>query len=732
MSLVTELKRRNVFRVAGAYVVVGWLLTEISTTLLPTFGAPEWIAKTLIFVFALAFIPVLIIAWAFEMTPEGIKREKDVVRDASITSSTGKKLDYVTIVAVIVGVAFLGYSKVGTDNRPVVDTEVVETYGTPSVAVLPFVNMSGNAENEYFSDGLTETLLHMLAQIPELRVAARTSSFAFKGKDTDIREIASVLDVAHVLEGSVQRAGDRVRITAQLIRASDGFHVWSENFDRTLDDVFAIQDEIAGKVGLALSESLLGTPDRVVVGVGTENLKAYDFYLHALSERAKASYGSLQNAEGLLKDALALDPGFHEAKIELANNYFEQWGTGLLEGVGPLDDAITFVGQVLEVDPDSVRGTGLLYTLEVVSFIAKGNFQWAQDSLAMLEQHVDANPGDLESRVSLAGLLNRFNREEDALEHQLALVELDPMNAAVHYDLSITYRNLDRLDEAKASNLRSLEIEPLQPSAQASVGRIDRALGDGLGFLKNHLKAIEIDPKDHELPGSIALFLYALDLPKYADQYRSRVLATAPSSPFAYRLNLEHARAVGNREGATQMAKKIIEDDVENRAFAYSMAVRFLVFDGIQNGTAKEVIDYLAATIPGFSGGEQNGDGRHRFAIYEAIPGLQAALPEEEFIERLNSMWEMASQFGFNPTDDPWAHSFDLAARGDSAGAADVLADDFFDDPIATNLTGSSWLEIPLFEETIKDPRVQKEMQRWSAEKDVLREEVRTYLDSLN
>jgi len=312
MSLFSELKRRNVIRVATAYVIVGWLLTEISTTLLPTFGAPDWIAKVVIFIVALAFLPVLIFAWAFEMTPEGIKREKDVDRDMSITSQTGKKLNYVTIGAVIVGIIFLGFAKTGKDSEQRAETEVVITTGAPSIAVLPFVNMSGNAENEYFSDGLTETLLHMLAQIPELKVAARTSSFAFKGKDANIREIANILEVAHVLEGSVQRAGDRVRITAQLIRADDGFHVWSENYDRTLDDIFGIQDEIAAKVGSALSASLLSGGSEIVVGVGTENLKAYDLFLQAISENAKSSHGSLQLAEGLLKDALALDPGFHD------------------------------------------------------------------------------------------------------------------------------------------------------------------------------------------------------------------------------------------------------------------------------------------------------------------------------------------------------------------------------------------------------------------------------------
>ncbi|HSD68921.1 MAG TPA: hypothetical protein VLB07_05170, partial [Woeseiaceae bacterium] len=241
MSLISELRRRNVFRVAAAYLVVGWLLTEIASTLLPMFGAPGWVARTLVIVIAIGFVPVMIFSWAYELTPEGLKRESLVNRDESITWQTGRKLDMVTITAVIAGVVFLAWTRMSPQvTVPGVDQPDAEP-DQASVAVLPFVNMSGNAENEYFSDGLTETLLHMLAQLPELRVAARTSSFAFKGQDKDIREIALALRVAHVLEGSVQRAGDRVRITAQLIRANDGFHVWSENYDRTLDDIFGIQ-----------------------------------------------------------------------------------------------------------------------------------------------------------------------------------------------------------------------------------------------------------------------------------------------------------------------------------------------------------------------------------------------------------------------------------------------------------------------------------------------------------
>jgi len=222
----------------------------------------------------------------------------------------------------------------------------------PSVAVLPFINMSEDSSNEYFSDGLTETLLHMLAQLPNLRVAARTSSFAFKGQNSSIEEIATTLHVAHILEGSVQKSGERVRITAQLIRAEDGFHVWSQNYDRTLEDIFAIQDEIAKDVAGALDATLLGGNARIIP-IETSNLSAYDTYLRALEQQAINSYGSLSNAESLFKQALGSDPGFIDAKLGLARNYFMQFNTGLIDEV-QLQQAVTpLLGQVREVQPEN-------------------------------------------------------------------------------------------------------------------------------------------------------------------------------------------------------------------------------------------------------------------------------------------------------------------------------------------------------------------------------------------
>jgi len=212
MSPVAELRRRGVLRVAAAYLVVGWLLTEVLTTILPTLGAPEWASRAVILIFAFGFIPAVVLSWFFEITPEGIKREEDVDPERPGARRAARKVDQVTIGTAIALIIVIGLfsARYTADDESTVEVAISET----SVAVLPFVNMSGDKDNEYFSDGLTETLLHMLAQIPDLKVAARTSSFAFKGQNLDVKVIAEALDVAHVLEGSVQRAGDKVRITA--------------------------------------------------------------------------------------------------------------------------------------------------------------------------------------------------------------------------------------------------------------------------------------------------------------------------------------------------------------------------------------------------------------------------------------------------------------------------------------------------------------------------------------
>jgi TolB-like protein len=358
LSFFDELKRRNVVRVAIAYIVMGWLLTEIATTLLPTFGAPEWVAQVVILVFALGFIPTVVFAWVFELTPDGIRRESEIDRSESIASETGRRLDYITIAAVVLGIGFLAWTRMTPDvdqtgsSTGEAESSVAQPLPSAadsdvSIAVLPFVNMSTDPENEYFADGLSEEILNRLAQVPQLRVVGRTSSFAFKGDNRDLREIGGLLDVATVLEGSVRRQGDQVRVTAQLIESDDGTHLWSQTYDRKIDDVFAIQDEISERVVQALDIVLDDAARAAMLEAGIRNVEAFVAYqrgvaLHALAHGEAELLPTLEEGNAFLDQAIALAPQFAAAHLAKADYYAHQ----ILEsGVSP-DDHATALAEI--------------------------------------------------------------------------------------------------------------------------------------------------------------------------------------------------------------------------------------------------------------------------------------------------------------------------------------------------------------------------------------------------
>ena len=324
MSFLAELKRRNVVRVGIAYVVIGWLLAQVGEFAFENFGAPEWVLKSFVALLLLGLPIALIFAWAFEMTPEGIKREKDVVREESITSQTGRKLDRLIIAVLVIAVALLTWDKISGDGE-----DTPEMVDIQSIAVLPFANMSD--DSDHFADGLTEELLNLLAQNHELKVAGRTSSFAFKGRNEDLREIGQSLGVEKVLEGSVRRSGDRIRITAQLINVEDGFHLWSDTYDSELIDLFDVQDRVAGAITQALQLHLTPEAKRY-----TENADAYALYLEA---RALSSFNSLDDinlAVDLLQRATTLDPQFAKAYELMSFFYWMRAGWDLPAQEGQL------------------------------------------------------------------------------------------------------------------------------------------------------------------------------------------------------------------------------------------------------------------------------------------------------------------------------------------------------------------------------------------------------------
>jgi len=324
MSFFAELKRRNVFKVGVAYAVLAWLLIQIIDTVLPTFGAPDWVVPTLILLILLGFPVALFIAWAFEMTPEGIQPTSSVNPEESITPQTGQKLNTLIISVLSLAVVFLVVDNYVLDD-PTEISELAEEESADSgdfenlaiadleksIAVLPFANLSADEDQEYFSDGLSEEILNKLAQVADLQVAARTSSFYFKGRNEDMREIGQQLGVNYILEGSVRRANDELRITAQLIQAENGFDLWSDNFDRSIEDVFAVQDEIAQAVTQALSITLQAG---VFSQPGmTSNVQAYDAFLRSRQSTSQVTAASTRRGVEEMELAISLDPAFTHA-----------------------------------------------------------------------------------------------------------------------------------------------------------------------------------------------------------------------------------------------------------------------------------------------------------------------------------------------------------------------------------------------------------------------------------
>ena len=448
MGIFAELKRRNVVRVGAAYVVIAWLLAQVAEFAFENFGAPEWVLKTFVVVLLLGLPLALFFAWAFELTPEGLKLEKEVDRTQSITPKTGRKLDRVIIVGLVVALAYFVWDGRSGDMS-VEEPAIVADVAAPaspierSIAVLPFVNMSSDEEQEWFADGLTEELLNSLARMPELLVAARTSSFAYKGSNESITAIADALGVAHVLEGSVRRGKDRLRITAQLIRATDGFHLWSETYDRSPDDVIAIQEdlafEIAGALEIAMDPEALAT----MVSVGTASVPAYEAYLEGLAFDAQASQTGDQSftlrAKEAYEQAVAIDPDFSSAHAELAWFWsseitFNNIGSQQLD-MSPQEELRAYKRHIAkaistakdEVRIDQLRGWEAIVDLRF------------NDAHELLARYLAARPNDAGASQSYLNVLMRQGRWNEAIEHMGHSAELNaddpqPLNwlIAVH------------------------------------------------------------------------------------------------------------------------------------------------------------------------------------------------------------------------------------------------------------------------------------------------------------
>jgi len=470
MNLFTELKRRNVFRMGIAYVVVAWVLLQAVDFVLDVIAAPDWVLQVF-FLAAVAGLPiVLIFSWVFEITPEGIKRESEVDRSHSITQHTGRKLDrtIITFLAFAV-VLLLGERFISSKDKPVAapaptnvaaqpgakqpETKQPEAAGgVRSVAVLPFVNMSSDPEQEYFSDGLAEELLNRLAQNSQLQVAARTSSFQFKGRNQDISEIGRQLNVDNVLEGSVRKSGNRLRITAQLIRVDSGFHLWSETFEREMDDIFTIQDDIAQAISTAL-ETELGASSTAADHNPTDNMEAYQAYLQARFLLNKRGGANMTQAHEQFDKATRLDPAFSKAWSGMAFNY------ALL----PSYRADVSARQAWEIVQMSANQALQLDPNNAEAYVALARADIEDDYKTILglnEKAYELAPRNPDVVNLYGDFMTTIGDFEAALQLEKEAVDLDPLAAVQHNDMAFLLYLLDRDEEGLKYARTSASLEP--------------------------------------------------------------------------------------------------------------------------------------------------------------------------------------------------------------------------------------------------------------------------------
>ncbi len=563
-GLFAELKRRNVFKAGVAYLALGWIVTQVSSTVAPLLHLPDWIGAVVLWIGVLAFPFVIMFSWIYEITPEGLKRESEVDRSSSITHVTSRRLDHIIIGLLVLAIGLFVFDRFGAHRSgaptPAEAGAPTAVSGGPSaasiataagpatsdksIAVLPFVDMSQAKDQEYFSDGISEELLNLLAKIPQLHVAARTSSFSFKGKEVPIPEIARTLLVANVLEGSVRKSGDHVRITTQLIRAADGYHLWSETYDRKLDDIFTIQDEISAKVVEQLRVTLLGDAPKA----RTTDPRAYALYLQARELGRQQKTDALKESDKLYQQALAIDSRYAPAWAGLAENLYRGTQLGMLPPQEGFARARETAEKALAIDPDYAPVHAELGWIAL----------FGEHDLAGATQHLERAlalaPGNVDVLRTAAVFLSILDRLDEALSLFEAIVRHDPVNSSVLYDMSLNQRYAGQWDAAIASARTALSLSPGRGQVHMQLALVLLLKGDAAGA------RVEIEQETSDVWRMISLPLVhcALGRKTEADQAFAALIAKyEKDAPF----NIAHDYAFcGNADKAFEWLDKALVD----------------------------------------------------------------------------------------------------------------------------------------------------------------------------
>jgi len=544
MSFFSELKRRNVFRVIVLYVVSSWVILQAADVLSAILPVPQWTGSFVFLLLALAFPMVVIFSWVYEITPEGIKREQEVSPEESVTHLTGRRLDIIIGLVASLAIVVVIVDRAVPERHEVVEpTEVVEPGETAdpvdsaapqqsvdenSIAILPFDDMSAAGDQAYFSDGLAEELLNLLAKLPELKVASRTSSFSFRDVGADIRTIAAQLGVRYVLEGSVRKQADRIRITTQLIDADTDFHIWSEVYEREQNDVFAIQDDIARNVVSALELVISSQSETMLSRKSTENIDAFEAYLRGRSFlRMSASSETLASAEASFRKAIELDASYAAAHAGLCDTYRERFqATSDMTAFESAEAACDRALVLSPGEPPVLISLGQLYRLSGEDSRAEQNFlraielddraAAAYEGLARTYEHqnrlddayiayqraIDIQPGYWRAHATMGGFLFRIGRSDEALTYMREAVDLSPNNPRALNSLGSSLYMLGAFDSARDAWYRSLQIDPT-PIAYSNLGTASFYLQDFEQAAAMYSRAVELTPEDYQLWGAL-------------------------------------------------------------------------------------------------------------------------------------------------------------------------------------------------------------------------------------
>jgi len=531
VSFINELRKRNIPRVSVAYLVTSWLLIQIADTIFPNIGFGSDAVQMVIVVAAIGFIPFLLFAWLFEFTAEGLKWEKDVDRTVDGVEASSRKLDVLIIVVLAAALIYFMVDKFIVDPRR--DATMVETAVKTAVerveeeildatdhslAVLPFVNMSSDPEQEYFSDGLSEELLNLLAGIPELRVAARTSSFSFRDEKIDIPTVAESLKVSYVLEGSVRKGGDQVRITAQLIRGRDGYHLWSETYDRTLNDIFTVQDEIAGAVVESLKLKILGERPHARVA----NPEAYALYLQGRYFNDRRDQEHWDKSVEAYRKALEIDPEYAEAWAGLSITYAQQASWGIIDLSEGMMQAREAVHRALALDdklPDAHTSLGW------IRMVYDWNWRGADESYQTAVRLAPSNAIALSAAGVLAFTMGRL---DEAVELDLSAIGHDPLRQAGHANLGLVLLHAGRYEEATERYQHLLELNPEYPGAHMRLGQILLLQGNP----QEALDMIRQDSDEWWQDYAVPLALFSLGQESEADYALASFIEKHSDGPF--------------------------------------------------------------------------------------------------------------------------------------------------------------------------------------------------------